>query len=235
MKKVWLLIIGAALVAASLSACAGSDEDRSSSSVSDGLQHLESNLNENVKVSRSALGVPTYEVTTPVEIRYGTGGNQYVEWFQTTNERVISDLNQRLKEKGYAELKILNEKNPGIYSYDGSTWTLSFNNTRGIDETLVYEMELNLAVPDSETAKIKGFYVAALIDMFNPGQRDLITETLGIYQNKSERASKTMHMVCGNTKYTLKTGEGDTADRLIIAPVYTEKTSGDSAKPAQPE
>ena len=87
-----------------------------------------------------------------------------MEWFQTTNERVISDLNQRLKEKGYAELKILNKKNPETYSYDGSTWTLSFlNNTRGVDETLVYEIELNLAVPDSETAKIKGFYVAALI------------------------------------------------------------------------
>lgn len=231
MKRMGLFLGGAAAVLLSFSACSSSED--TASSLLSSQAGMETSLPENVRVEKNVLGVPTYEVTTPVEIQYPTGGNQYVEWFNTTNERVISDLNNRLGERGYAALKVLNPDHPETYSYDGSTWTLSFNNTRGVDKTMVYQIELNLAVPDSETAKLKGFYVAALIDMFNPGQRELITSTLGIYKSKSERESKTVHMIAGNTKYTLKTGEGEVADRLILTPVNSS-VSDPTKVPANP-
>ncbi len=219
MKKRWLLLAGAAMLLL-LPGCAGTGEP-----VPSAVQSEAEPLAEGVTVTRSALGVPTYELTSPGENGYATGGDQYISWYQATNATVVEDLNKRLGELGYKQMSAMKDRTE-LYSYDGNTWTIRFNNTRGKNETLVYGLELNLAVPDEATAKTKGGYVAAVIDVFSPGERNRVTETLGLYKDRSERASTTMHFICGNTQYTLKTGDEDRADRLTVTPIYHSNGSG---------
>lgn len=227
MKKVWFLAMGAAVLM--LAGCAESGGTTSSALASE--PEL---VAEGVTVSRSALGVPTYQLTSPSKNGYETGGDKYISWYQTTNAAVIADLNKQLDSLGYKQMSAMKDRTD-LYSYDGNVWAIRFNNTRGKNETLVYEMELNLAAPDAETAKMKGGCVAALIDVFSPGERSRVTETLGIYKERSERAAKTMNFICGNTKYTLKTGEEERADRLTITPIHTPSNGSVGTLISNPE
>lgn len=218
MKKRCFFLAGAAVLM--LSGCAGGGEPASSV-----VSSQPEVVMEGVTVSRSALGVPTYELSSPGENGYQTGGDRYISWYQATNATVVADLNKRLGELGYEQMGAMKDHTE-LYSYDGNTWTIRFNNTRGKNDTLVYGLELNLAVPDEATAKLKGGYVAALIDVFSPGARETVTETLGLYKDRSERVSKTMHFICGNTQYTLKTGDEERADRLTLTPIYHSSGGG---------
>lgn len=228
MKKRWFLAAGTAMVVM-MTGCAGSGGDAGSSAVASQPEVMM----EGVTVSRSALGVPTYERTTPGENGYATGGDNYISWYQATNATIIEDLNKRLGDLGYQQMSAMKDRTD-LYSYDGNLWVIRFNNTRGKNETLVYELELNLAAPDETAAKIKGGYVATLIDVFSPGERSRITETLGIYKDRSERAAKTMNFICGNTKYTLETGDEDRSDRLKVTPIH-QQGSGSTTLISQPE
>ena len=152
MKKRWLLLAGAAMLLL-LPGCAGTGEP-----VPSAVQSEAEPLAEGVTVTRSALGVPTYELTSPGENGYATGGDQYISWYQATNASVVEDLNKRLGELGYKQMRAMKDRTE-LYSYDGNTWMIRFNNTRlrspGLNTSITAATypPLVFAVASSGTAK----------------------------------------------------------------------------------
>jgi len=178
----------------------------------------------------------------PVKNGFETNGNGRISWFKLTPEDFIASVNKLATTKGYQNLILLdNDKSnkSDMYSFNGDTWYIIAKAYNGESDpkdarNQVYKIQLSLFANDEDRAKMNGFYMNTMIDMFNPGMADKVTDILYVYKDAPEDTPDVRQIVCGNVKYSYVYSKSSTPE-FYIEPDKVQVESKGNVSPIKPE
>lgn len=170
---------------------------------------------------------------------YQSNGNGKIEWFEIAPEDFIAQLNEKTKVKDYPKLIKLKTDSDRMYSDNGETWYIladSYESEYDPKEAFgkLKDVEISLFAEDPERAEKNGYYINALIDMFNPGMAEQVTKELYIYNEVPKDSPLVRKVNCGNTVYTYIASEGKDSPEFHISPAKVEVVSQGNLNPINP-
>ncbi len=189
--------------------------------------------------SQQQKGAETIEVKNG----YETSGNGRIEWFQLNPDDLLNEINKRATTSGYKELKILENTDKSnhdshMFSNNGDTWYI-LAHTWDSDydpkeaNNKIHKIDLSLYATDETRAKMNGYYLNMLIDMFNPGMADKVTDVLYVYKEAPEDTPNLRQVVCGNVKYSYVFSKTHSSE-FHIEPDKVEVESKGNRSPIKP-
>ncbi len=175
---------------------------------------------------------------------YATSGNGRIEWFQLNPDDLLKGINKRATTNGYKELKILKNTDKSnhdshMFSNNGDTWYI-LAHTWDSDydpkeaNNKIHKIEISLFAKNEEQAKTNGYYMNTLIDMFNPGMAEKVTDALCVYKEAPENTPNVRQVVCGNVKYSYIFSKTDTPE-FYIEPDKVEVEAKGNVSPIKPK
>lgn len=137
---------------------------------------------------------------------YQTNGDWQYQWFEVSPEDFVDQLNEKMKEKGYPALELLEDSfSKRYYSNDGK-WYLAAESWT--DESTPKEskgklshIRLNLFAIGKNREEMNPEYVRAIIDLFSPGKADQVIKELHIFDKNWKGPLSTRKTSCGNAVY----------------------------------
>ena len=139
-------------------------------------------------------------------------GAPYPSYFLLKPDEFIKQFNEKAAVKSYRPLVELNpepaekrdKQSHFRYTSNNETWNILVK-TKEKDETgagYIKEVELDLFAVNNDDSKRNGDYLYFLMDMFNPGMAEEISDALNIFGEDQDKLPAVRTLYCGNVEYT---------------------------------
>ena len=168
-------------------------------------------------------------------------GAPYQSYFLLKPDEFIKQFNEKAVAKGQQSLVELDpepaekrdKQSHFTYSNNNKTWDIRVDTVSQIAKKgvgYIRDVELSLYAENNDDSKRNGDYLYFLMDMFNPGMAEEISDALHIFGEDQDKLPAVRTLYCGNVEYTYIYHKSTTSEfhikAVYIAPQQSPTPKG---------